>query len=111
MANTTAPGTFNCPHCGAPLMPVNGVRSMQCTYCNNTVVIPKEFRTRPGQVPVAGSNSSKFGKGCVRVGIAVAVVGILVVVGLVIGITSWVKNATKDIPGVSSITSGFDLWI
>ena len=107
MTNATAPGTFNCPHCGAPIEPEKGVRSMLCKYCNNTVIIPKELRTRLGQAPLVGPTSPRFGKGCARVAIVVAVVGVLAVAGLVFGIVSMVKNMTKDIPGVSSITSGF----
>jgi hypothetical protein len=80
---------------------------MQCKYCNTAVAIPKEMRTRPKQGPLVGSTSPAFGKGCVRVTIVVAAVGILAVVGLAFGISSIVKNLTKDIPGVSSITSGF----
>jgi sugar lactone lactonase YvrE/DNA-directed RNA polymerase subunit RPC12/RpoP len=107
MTNDTAPGTFNCPHCGAPIEPEKGVRSMQCKFCNSTVVIPKELRTRPQPVPLIPVTSPGFGKGCSRVAIVAGVVGILAVIGLAIGITALVKNLTKDIPGVSSITSGF----
>lgn len=37
---------FNCPNCGAPLIPEAGASTMQCKYCESTVVIPKSGRTR-----------------------------------------------------------------
>jgi sugar lactone lactonase YvrE/DNA-directed RNA polymerase subunit RPC12/RpoP len=107
MTDSTTPGTFNCPHCGAPLEPEKGVRSMQCRYCNTTVIIPKELRTRLQQAPLVPVTSPGFGKGCGRVGLIVGVIGLVAVIGLAIGLTALVKNLTKDIPGVSSITSGF----
>jgi hypothetical protein len=37
----------------------------------------------------------------------VTVIGLLQLAGLAVGGYYWVRNATKDIPGLSSITSGF----
>lgn len=56
----SSPQSFNCPSCGASLpIPADGVANVQCPYCKNTVVVPREMRTpkpRP-QSPQNGPQS------------------------------------------------------
>ena len=108
MTNTAASGTFPRPHCGGLLEPEKGVKTMSCKYCNALVTIPKELRTRPiSEAAPAGPTVPAFGKGCIRAAVLVAVIGVLILAALGIGGYVWLRNATRDIPGVSSITSGF----
>jgi sugar lactone lactonase YvrE len=103
--------TFNCPHCGAPLEPQAGVRSIICPYCNNSVVIPKELRTRapkaPAPVPPLTPARRGLSMGCLRLIISTVLAFVLIVFSLGFMAYQMVKDWTKDIPGVSSITSGF----
>lgn len=37
---------FNCPSCGGALTaPADGAKEIQCTYCGNTVIVPRELRS------------------------------------------------------------------
>lgn len=39
--------SFNCPSCGAVLtVPAKDAKEIQCTYCGNTVIVPRELRHR-----------------------------------------------------------------
>jgi LSD1 subclass zinc finger protein len=110
MTNTAAPQTFNCPHCGAPLEPVKGVKSVKCTYCNNTVVVPKPLRTRPAQAaaPLPSlaaaqlpslARRQRIGQ---RLVIAAAAVVVLLVVGMARGISWLVDSLDRSLGGTSS---------
>ena len=39
--------TFQCPTCGAPLTHAGSDKEVQCPYCGNTVVVPKDLRDKP----------------------------------------------------------------
>jgi hypothetical protein len=45
---------FECPSCGAPLKfdPHPGDETVVCSYCNETVIIPKELRVKPARQAV-----------------------------------------------------------
>ncbi len=45
--------TFQCPSCGAPLSPAGPAKDVQCPYCGNTVIVPKELREKPIPAPAA----------------------------------------------------------
>mgnify|MGYP003575227417 FL=1 len=36
--------SFQCPSCGAPLIPRGNVSVMSCTHCLNSVIVPEELR-------------------------------------------------------------------
>ena len=50
--------TFDCPSCGAPLEiegdPETMPGTIQCKYCNETVIVPEELRARPKSNPPPG---------------------------------------------------------
>jgi len=41
------PETFNCPNCGAPLDYKGSDPIIRCPYCNSSVVVPENLRSRP----------------------------------------------------------------
>jgi uncharacterized Zn finger protein (UPF0148 family) len=43
--------TFDCPSCGAPLRHL-GTATQVCTYCENTVIVPREQQAKPPVWPV-----------------------------------------------------------
>jgi len=48
------PTTLNCPTCGAPLNYDGGPdRSIRCSHCGNTVIVPEEFQHTPDPSPAA----------------------------------------------------------
>jgi predicted RNA-binding Zn-ribbon protein involved in translation (DUF1610 family) len=40
--------TFECPSCGASLLPPDSASTMKCAYCGTSVVVPQDLRTNPG---------------------------------------------------------------
>lgn len=44
-------GTFSCPSCGAPLKVEAEGATMQCPFCNASVVIPEDLRLKPAPPP------------------------------------------------------------
>ncbi len=41
------PDTFNCPNCGAPLDYKGSDPIIRCPYCNSSVVVPENLRSKP----------------------------------------------------------------
>ena len=91
---------FNCPACGAPLSfdPKPGDETVECSFCHDTVIIPKEMRVRRPRVvvdrqsPPTPANSMS---GVVKV---FAVIGVVMVILLIIGIAIPSDPSTSDSP-------------
>jgi hypothetical protein len=79
--------TFNCPQCGAPINfePQPGDTTVQCAFCNETVVIPKDLRIpaprkQPIQTPPPRSNRTAI----IIFGTIAGFVALCVVIGILV---------------------------
>jgi hypothetical protein len=93
---------FDCPQCGAPLSfdPHPGDETIECPYCHETVIIPKDMRI-PLPKPVVQAAPPPRAQSKSRNWVAVAVVG-MVVLGMVVSILFSGNNSDQS----SSDTSG-----
>ena len=66
------PSTFQCPSCGASLVPPAGAAMMKCAYCGSSVIIPNDLRTTVqqnlGNVPSMGLDFGQLFAKAIRMG-------------------------------------------
>ena len=76
---------FDCPKCGAPLVfePHPGDETVECTYCHETVIIPRDMRIKAPRVVVQRQSSPNRAQV-----ITIAVIGVVAVACIAILIFS-----------------------
>jgi hypothetical protein len=71
--------TFGCPSCGGPLEYKGGSgKTVQCPFCFNSVIVPKELRSTTTELPPSPQKANRL-----RLILIFAAVGLLIAGGLV----------------------------
>jgi hypothetical protein len=91
---------FDCPNCGAPLSfePHPGDKTVECSFCHETVIIPKELRVPLPRPVVEQQPTPERPKRLSRVIIAFAMIGVFAVFAVIIMIVNSSDQSTVDFP-------------
>jgi hypothetical protein len=90
---------FDCPQCGAPLNfePHPGDETVECPFCHQTVIIPKDLRVRLPRTAIQQQPSPVQSRPVNRVVGVFAFIGVLAVLAIIIAIASPSDQPSTDL--------------
>jgi DNA-directed RNA polymerase subunit RPC12/RpoP len=91
---------LDCPKCGAPLNfePIPGAETIECPYCHETVIIPKDLRVRLPKVETYEPIPQQGSKRLSRVVIAIVLVVVMGVCAFLIYNDNSSNQSVADFP-------------
>jgi hypothetical protein len=92
--------TFDCPKCGGPLSfePKPGEETIECPYCHETVIIPKDLRVRPPRPVVHREPPPEPSEHPNRLVIAIVGIVLAIVCLGIIFVTNLSNQSSADLP-------------